>query len=418
MNRACEPAAALRSPRPGWLGRLFPARSSEEGSDARLLDRFVRGRDEAAFAALMDRHGPMVMGVCRRVLRDAHAADDVFQATFLVLVRKAATLRRPHLLGNWLYGVAYRIALQARAAAARQPALGRQVEDMPAAEPVDEKVWDELRPILDAEVNRLPEKYRAPVVLCHLQGKTYAEAARALGWAEGTVSGRLARARETLRKRLSQRGVTLSAAAVGATLCQKGSAAVPAALAQATVRGALVAASGKVTAGLISAQAISLSQTALRVTLAVKLKVLAALHLLAVAGLGVWALAQPGRPLAKFLDAHTAQLAAPDQDKLQGTWVCAAQNVTWTFQGKDIIFREGGKERRGTYRLDRYLIVHPIIDVALPAADGEPPAALYGAYEIDGNNLKVCVNTNPGLRPKTVQPHPANGDVRYDFQRR
>src|SRR5947207_10829053 len=311
MSRAYDAATAARAIRPGWLGRLFPARPPEEGSDAHLLDRFVKKRDEAAFAALMQRHGPMVMGVCRRVLRDAHAADDVFQATFLVLVRKAASLRRPHLLGNWLYGVAYRIALQARAAAARQPALGRQVEEMPATEAVDQKVWDELRPVLDEEVNRLPEKYRGPVVLCHLEGKTYAEAARALGWAEGTVSGRLARAREKLRKRLAQRGVTLSAAAVGATLCQKGSAAVPAALAQTTLRGALLAASGKVTAGLISAQAIALSQTALRVTLAFKVKALASVLVVVAVGMGVWALMRPGRPLWKFLDAHGAQLAAP-----------------------------------------------------------------------------------------------------------
>src|SRR5436309_10590957 len=159
MSRACDAATARRALRSGWLGRLFPARPPEDGSDADLLRRFVRGRDEAAFAALMDRHGPMVMGVCRRVLRDAHAVDDAFQATFLVLVRKAASLRRPQLLGNWLYGVAYRIARQARAVAARQPVLGRQVEEMPAADVVDEKVWDELRPVLDQEVNRLPEKY-------------------------------------------------------------------------------------------------------------------------------------------------------------------------------------------------------------------------------------------------------------------
>jgi RNA polymerase sigma factor (sigma-70 family) len=382
------------------------------------LDRFVRQRDEAAFAVLMDRHGPMVMGVCRRVLRDAHAVEDVFQATFLVLIRKAASLRRPHLLGNWLYGVAYRIALQARAAAARQPALGRQVEEMPAAEVVDEKVWDELRPILDAEIDRLPDKYRAPVVLCHLEGKTYAEAARALGWAEGTVSGRLARARETLRKRLSHRGVSLSAAAVAAVLCQKGAAAVPPALAQTTLRGVLLAASGKAAAaGMISAQAITLSQTALRMTLAFKLKLLAAVVVFGGAGTGVWALSQPGRPIAKFLNAHTAQLTAPDRNKLAGAWICVAHNVTWTFRGDSIFVLEGGKERRGAYYLDRYLLVHPTIDVILPAVDGLPAVALYGSYEIDGNSLKICVNPNPALRPKTVQPHPANGDVSYDFKK-
>jgi RNA polymerase sigma factor (sigma-70 family) len=342
-----------------------------------------------------------------------------------VLVRKAASLRRPHLLGNWLYGVAYRVAMQARAAAARQPALGRQVEEMPAAEPVDEKVWDEVRPVLDEEVSRLPEKYRAPVVLCHLEGKTYAEAARALGWAEGTVSGRLARARQKLRARLAHRGVTLSAVALAATLCQKGSAAVPTALAQATLRGAVLAASGQAAAGLISAQAVALSHGALRVALAVKLKVLTAVVALGVAGTGVWAVTHRGRSMSDYLHAHTAQLAATDRNKFDGTWDCIGPqgapvpaNLSWTFQGKDIIVREGGQERRGTYHLDRYLVVHPTIDVTLPAAAGQPATMLYGSYSIDGDILKVCFNTNAALRPKTVQPHAANGDVRYDFKRR
>src|SRR4051812_12709196 len=151
----------------------FLVRPPPDGGDAQLLQRFVQRRDEGAFATLMERHGPMVLGVCRRVLRDQQDVDDAFQATFLVLLRKAAALRRPGLLGNWLYGVAYRVALQARAGAARWRALAREVEDVPAAEPVDAKVWDELRPMLDEEVNRLPEKYRAPVVLCYLEGKTY-----------------------------------------------------------------------------------------------------------------------------------------------------------------------------------------------------------------------------------------------------
>src|SRR5262245_43708802 len=167
MRRACDPMMAARASWPRFLRPLIPVRPPLEGSDAHLLERFVRRRDEDAFATLMERHGPMVLGVCRRVLRDPHDADDVFQATFLVLVRKAASLRRPERLGNWLYGVAYRIALQARAGAARRRARERPVEDMPAVAPVDAKVWDELRPLLDEEINRLPEKYRCPVVLCY-----------------------------------------------------------------------------------------------------------------------------------------------------------------------------------------------------------------------------------------------------------
>src|SRR5262249_3633566 len=154
--RTCDAMTAARASWPHFLRPLLPVRPPAEGSDAHLLERFVRRRDGGAFATLMERHGPMVLGVCRRVLRQAQDADDVFQATFLVLVRKAASLRRPELLGNWLYGVAYRIALQARAGAAARRARERQVEDMPAVAPVDAKVWDELRPLLDEEVHRLP----------------------------------------------------------------------------------------------------------------------------------------------------------------------------------------------------------------------------------------------------------------------
>src|SRR5438067_7096191 len=222
MKRVCDPATA--APAPGPRSPRGPVSQPADGSDAHLLGRFVQHRDEEAFATLMGRHGPMVLGICRRVLRDQQDAGDVFQATFLVLVRKAASLGRPESLGNWLYGVAYRIALQARAGAARWRALERQVANVPAPEPVDEKVWDELRPLLDEEINRLPEKYRAPVVLCYLEGKTYAEAARLLGWTKGTVSGRLARARDLLRPRLARRGLALAAGGVAVLLAQHGAA--------------------------------------------------------------------------------------------------------------------------------------------------------------------------------------------------
>src|SRR5262249_37814914 len=212
---------------------------------------------------------------------------------------------------SWLYGVAYRSAVQARAGAAARRARERQVEDMPAVAPVDAKVWDELRPLLDEEVHRLPEKYRCPVVLCYFEGKTYAEAARLLGWAEGTVSGRLARAREKLRTRLASRGLTLSAAVLTTALCQQGSAAVPAALAAATLQGVLSTAAGQAAAGLVSAQAVAFSQGALRVALAVKLKVLAAV--IAAGGLvgaAVWLMSNSGRSVSSYLDAHGQHLVA------------------------------------------------------------------------------------------------------------
>src|SRR5262249_17501866 len=151
-----------------------------------------REGDEAAFTALVNRHGPMVLGVCRRVLRPAHDADDAFQATLLVLLRKARPLRRPELLGNWLYGVAHRTALKARTLAAKRRARERPVVDHLAGAPSPTAAWGDVRPVLDEEVSRLPAKYRAPVVLCYLEGKTNEEAARLLGCPTGTVFSRLA----------------------------------------------------------------------------------------------------------------------------------------------------------------------------------------------------------------------------------
>ena len=154
-------------------------------------------KDEAAFEALVRRHGPMVLGVCRRVLRNHHDAEDAFQATFLVLVRKAASIVPREMVANWLYGVAYRTALKARSMIARQRVRERQVTEMPepeAAEPDD--CWRDLQPLLDQELSRLPDKYRVPIVLCDLEGKTGKEAARQLGWPEGTVASRLARGRD------------------------------------------------------------------------------------------------------------------------------------------------------------------------------------------------------------------------------
>src|SRR5207249_4451809 len=197
----------LRPQRAG-MGR---AAKEEESRDAQLLKRFAADHDETAFAALVQRHGPMVLGVCRRVLQDAHAAEDAFQATFLVLVRRARSIARPELLGNWLYGVAYRTAVRAKQNAARRNAYERQAMPMLTAEPTQEVARREVMAVLDEEMNRLPEKYRAPLVLCYLEGCTNEEAARQLGHPTGSMSGLLSRGRELLRKRLTRRGVLVSA---------------------------------------------------------------------------------------------------------------------------------------------------------------------------------------------------------------
>jgi RNA polymerase sigma factor (sigma-70 family) len=227
------------------LGHL---RAEDGPADAHLLARFVAERDELAFAELVRRYGPMVLGVCRRVLGDAHDAEDAFQAAFLVLARKASTVARRESVGGWLYRVATRAAAEASAVRARRRARERQVNDMPEPEsaPAGERDW---RPVLDGELARLPAKYRAALALCDLGGMSRREAARQLGVPEGTLSSRLATARAMLAKRLADRGVTLPAGALSAVLAGgAASARVPAALVWTTAKAAAKAASGQLAA--------------------------------------------------------------------------------------------------------------------------------------------------------------------------
>jgi RNA polymerase sigma factor (sigma-70 family) len=242
-------------------------------SDAQLLERFVTQRDEAAFELLVWRHGTMVLNLCRRMLRHDQDAEDAFQATFLVLAHKAASISKRTACASWLYKVAYRVALAARSEAAARG--GRECscpDDLPAAQARDELLWRDLRPVLDEEVSRLPEKYRAAFVLCCLQGRTSAEAAEQLGCPEGTVLSRLSRARERMRRRLLGRGVCLSAGLLAAVVAANGQAAeVTAGLVGTTSRAALAVAAGKAVAAA-SARAAALTQGALRAMFMTKLK--------------------------------------------------------------------------------------------------------------------------------------------------
>ncbi len=225
---------------------LFQDGTSNGLTDADLLDRFRARSDldasEAAFAGLLARHGPMVLGVCRRALRNPEDVADAFQATFLILVRKADSVRVDDSLGRWLYGVSRRVSVRAKLAEARRSA--RQVPGAElAAAPADDADRDELRDVLDEEIGRLPEKFRSAVVLCELQGFGHDEAARRLGCAVGTVKSRLSRAREKLRSRLIRRGVAPAAWAVYA---ESSSAAVPAKLMEATINSATAGADGSI----------------------------------------------------------------------------------------------------------------------------------------------------------------------------
>jgi RNA polymerase sigma factor (sigma-70 family) len=301
------------------LGRFAALLNEHVRADGELLELFVQKKDETAFAALVRRQGPMVLGVCRRVLGNEHDAEDAFQATFLVLARKAASVRPRGRVANWLYGVAYRTALEARRAAARRRA--REAKAMPRQEGTDDAVND-LRQILDEELARLPDRYREVVVLCELQGHGRKEVARELGCPEGTVASRLSRARNLLAARLTRRGLTHSTAGVAAALDPQGaSACVPPSLASTTVKAAKLLVAGQVTAGVTTAQVTFLTERVVRTMLLMKLKALTALVLLVgmIAGGAGWAYHQ--RATANQPDSQankTSSVGAPakgDEDK-------------------------------------------------------------------------------------------------------
>jgi RNA polymerase sigma factor (sigma-70 family) len=254
-------------------------------TDGQLLGCFLVSRNEAAFAALVKRHGPMVWGVCRRLL-DYQDAEDAFQATFLVLVRKAASIIPREMVANWLYGVAHQTALHARRTIARRRARERQVTPMPDPPGVQQDRWPDLQPLLDQELSRLPDKYRGVLVLCDLEGKTRKEVARQLGCPEGTVAGRLARARALLAKRLTRHGLALSGGALAAVLAQKASACVPASVMFATIEAASRLAAGQAAAGIASIKVAALMEGVLKTMLATKRKI-AAVVLLTVSLVGL-----------------------------------------------------------------------------------------------------------------------------------
>jgi RNA polymerase sigma factor (sigma-70 family) len=249
-------------------------------TDGQLLARFLDGREETAFAALLRRHGPMVLGVCRRVLGHEQDAEDAFQAAFLVLADKAATIRKRDSLGSWLYGVAYHAAVKARAANVRRRARERQVKNMPHPEaaPVEAQDW---RPVLDRELNCLPEKYRAALVLCDLECRSRREAARQLGLCEGTLSSRLAAGRRMLARRLAKCGLTLSGGVVAMVLAEGASAAVPASLVVCTVKAAALVAAGQ--AAAVTTPAAALMREVVKAMFVSKLKVVVALAMVTMA---------------------------------------------------------------------------------------------------------------------------------------
>ncbi len=278
-------------------------------SDEELLGQFVARRDssaEAAFAALVERHGPMVLGVCRRILGNRHSAEDAFQAAFLVLARKAASIARPEMLANWLFGVACRTALDARARATRQFRREQRAQVMSRSQielvTEDRPVLDELRAILDEEMARLPEHYRVALVLCELEGLTRGAAAERLGISEGTISSRLARAKELLRRHLVQRGFSAPALALHRTMLREAHARafiVHHSLVQSTMQAAMRVGEGSALAAAASSSVATLARGVLKAMLLAKLKtIVVGVVTLAVVTTGVGVLAQAPAPVA------------------------------------------------------------------------------------------------------------------------
>jgi RNA polymerase sigma factor (sigma-70 family) len=311
-------------------------------TDGQLLERFAARRDERAFEALVRRHGALVLGVCRRVLPDPRDAEDAFQATFFVLARRAGSIRKAEAVVSWLYGVAHRLALQARARGERRRAREQVATDVRAAErlpaaaapadlmdgfperamradPLEEVSRREVRAAVDEELCRLPEKYRAPLLLCDLAGQSHAEAARELTWPVGTLKTRLAHARSLVRVRLARRGLALSAAALAALLAEgAAAAAMPSALLTATVRSALAFAAGRAAAGGFSPGAAALAEKGLHMLVLNKLHMAAVVSVMVgLVGAGSLALLHPAAqaqaaPAASAPAAEPASPAAED----------------------------------------------------------------------------------------------------------
>jgi RNA polymerase sigma factor (sigma-70 family) len=244
-------------------------------TDGQLLGRFIEERDEAAAAALVRRHGPMVWGVCRRVLGNHHDAEDAFQATFLVLVRRASAIVPREMVGNWLYGVAHQTALKTKATLAKRRTREKQVVAMPEIEMEPHHLQRDLRAVLDHELSRLPDKYRAAIVLCDLEGKTRTEASRQLGVPPGTLAARLTRGRALLAKRLTRHGLAVSGGTLAAALAEQAAlAGQPAALVSSTIKVVTLVATGQAASmGTVSAQVAALSEGMAKAMFLSKIKI-------------------------------------------------------------------------------------------------------------------------------------------------
>jgi RNA polymerase sigma factor (sigma-70 family) len=430
-----------------YLRHVAETHEARDQTDAELLGRFRAQRNEAAFTLLVQRHGPMVMGVCRRLLGEHHGAEDAFQATFLVLCRNAASITTGGSLAAWLHGVARRVAGKARRRAIRQ----REQERRPAVDaragPVDERAWDDLRLVLDEELGRLPEKYRAPVVLCYFEGKTNEQAARELGCPKSSLSWRLGRARGLLRERLVRRGITLSAGALAAVLLgQTATAGPPARLVISTVEAATRFAAGG--AGAVPAGVAALTKGALKTMFPTKMATAAVL----VAGwlggsvlvahrvpAGDGPAGPPSRapaparmnPFFALPATAPAGAAGGDREALQGAWECESaeldgkalpadevKKMRVVVEDNRMVILPGGEFERLAFEVDA--AETPRVLRVTPTEGKDKGRTTPVIYDVDptAGTLKLCFDTKEGKkRPTEFAGKPGTGMVLLTFRR-
>jgi RNA polymerase sigma factor (sigma-70 family) len=381
--------------------------TTEDPADHLLLERFVTHRDEAAFGALVRRHGALVLGVCRRLLHHEQDAEDAFQATFLVLARSAASIRKRASLRSWLYGVAHRVARRAGYSRRQRYARETLLNDVPAGEETPEWSRRELQAVLDDEISRLPERYRSPVLLCYLEGLTNEQAAAELRIPAGTVMSRLAKARALLRDRLTRWGVAVSSAVLTGALGECQAAVSPAAVAEAAGKAAVLAGEGGLKA-VGSAKAVAWTEELLRAWWLSRVRIAAGLLvavLLVTGGLWLWWSGQPAGGPAPVASAP-AVLPRSDQDRLQGTWVIARMG----FAGQEMDVEPGW---RATFDGDRCALdfVRQRLLTTFRIDPGKSPKTIDftfahepgqvspGIYDLDGDTLRICYDRSCRERP-------------------
>ena len=428
-------------------------------SDEQLLEVYHSRGDAAALAALVRRHGPMVWGVCRRVLANYHDAEDAFQATFLVLVRKAASIAKPELLANWLYGVAHQTALKALATTAKRRMRERQVTQMPEPAVPEPGLWHDLQPLLDQELSRLPEKYRVAIVLCDLEARTRKEAARQLGLPDGTLAARLARGRVLLAKRLARHGLAISGGLLAMVLTQNAAtAAAPTSVLVSTIKATSPLAAGQAAAtGLISAEVAALTEGVLKTMVMTKLKITQAVLLLMVAvsaaGLMVRTQAAEQRKQPAVIQVADEKQSADkkvekpksDEDRLQGVWEFDSMIAGGPTLGKDDLKKAETPWKTITITGDKLRMVNRklrepdagkdlVFDYRFKLDPSKKPKAVdlihdddragreKGStvaclYELDGKLLRLCFPGDPKERPKALESPVRSSNLILTFKK-